>query len=460
MHHSTHQRFLLCLLICLFAAGSGCGKADETALQPFPDKTRWDLVGDSITEIGMYGFYAGVFYHTRYPKNSFEVINCGIPGETAEQGLKRYSWDMAARNPTVATIMFGMNDVNRWLYKPENQTTQYDPERQAAVDKWQHNMHALIDQFKKDNVPVILLTPSPFDDTSTMAAENAPGINVGLGRMASLCHDLARDENIGLVDFFNPMMDMTKKVQAANPAATIIGPDRVHPTNAGQLFMAYLFLTAQHVPTEIAHVTLDDLSGQVTDSGNCSVSEVKVDPTGLTFTYLANALPFPIDPSAADALKWAPQINDLNHETLTVANLATGTYELDVDGQKIRTYTADELKAGVNLGIETAMPQYQQALKVMGALQGSWGSEYVLRAIAGVEAWAPDLPRPVTAAQMEPILEAKLKDNPGLADAISKYHEYKGQEDKVKGDVSWSIDQAVAAAQPVAHTFKLAPVAK
>jgi lysophospholipase L1-like esterase len=454
------QRLLLGFLLCTFAAFGTRTMADDNAPQQFPDKTQWDLVGDSITEIGMYGFYVGVYYQTRFPSMSFKVFNCGIPGETAEMGLKRYSWDMAANNPTVASIMFGMNDVNRWLYKPENQGSQYDSERDAAVVKWAANTKSIIELFKKDNVPVILIEPSIFDQTSTMAAENAPGVNDGLGKIATACIDIAHDENIQLVDFYHPMLELNKRVQATDPAATIIGPDRVHPGNAGHLYMAYLFLTAQHVPTEIAHMTIDGMSGQVTDSGNCTVSKVSADQSGVTFTYLAKALPFPIDPSAADAIKWEPQINDLNKEILTIPNLTAGTYQLEVDGQKIRTYTSDELKAGVNLGVEAGMPQYKQALKVMGDLQSSWGSGYVLRAIASVEAWAPDLPRPVTLDQMGPVLDAKLKENPDLADTIAKYRQYKPDEEKTKGDVNWSIQNAVADAVPTAHVFKITPVTK
>jgi lysophospholipase L1-like esterase len=439
MPTSASPRFLSAFLLCFLAAASGAMADDANALQPFPDKTKWDLVGDSITQIGMYGFYADVFYHTRFPKNSLDVYNCGIPGETAEQGLKRYSWDMAANQPTVASIMFGMNDVNRWLYLAAQQGPQYDPTRQESIDKWDKNTRALIELFKKDNVQVILIEPSIFDDTSTMAAENAPGLNLGLGKMAQHCVDIAREENVGLVDFYHPMLDLNKKVQASDPAATIIGPDRIHPQNAGQLYMAYLFLKAQNVPAEVSHVTIDGMSGQVSDTGNCTVTEAKTDSGGVSFTCLANALPFPIDPDAAQAIKWAPEINDINKEMLTVANLKSGSYDLSIDGQKIRSYTAEELAAGVNLALESNTPEQQQAMKVMKALQGGWGCQYVLRAIAAVEAWAPDLPRPVSLADMEPVLQAKLKDTPGAA---------------------WSTEQAVAAAPPVAHTFKISPAAQ
>jgi lysophospholipase L1-like esterase len=453
-----------CILLFLGMIISPLARAQAT-LAPFPNDTRYAAVGDSITHIGWYSIYIDAFYQTRFPKNNLEVFDCGISGDTADGGIRRFDWDIAAHKPTVASIMFGMNDVGRDLYSASRTGPDVEKLRATNIENWNRNIRNLVDLFKKNGIQVILVTPSIFDDTSTMSSENFPGCNTGLGKIADLGIALAKEENLGLVDFYHPMAALNQKLQAGNPASTIVGPDRVHPGNAGHLYMAYLFLTAQHVPTEIAHVSIDGMSGSLTDSANCKVDRIKADSNGLTFSYLADALPFPIDPSAADAIKWEPAINDLNHETLTVTNLAKGSYDLTVDGKKIRSYTAEELGKGVNLAAEPTMPEYQQALKVLDLVKAKWGSIWVLRAIALGDSWAHDLPHPVTLEQMQPVLDAKIKETANgpwakaVANDVAKYREVKGTEEKIKGDVEWMIPQIQHAAQPVVHAFQITPAA-
>jgi len=451
------------LFLLFFVALNSFRAWGQAPLQPFPDGTRYAAVGDSITHIGWYAIYIDVFYQTRFPKNKTEVFDCGISGDTADGGIRRYKWDIAANKPTVASLMFGMNDVNRGLYAPAAPAANLENQRATCIENWQRNTRNLVDLLKKSGVQTILMTPSIFDDTSTMASPNAPGCNTGLGKIADLGIALAKEENIGLVDFYHPMLALNQKLQAQDPASTIVGTDRVHPGHPGHLYMAWLFLTAQQVPTEIAHASLDGQSGTITGSAHCKVDQVKVDSGGVSFSYLADALPFPIDPSAAEAVKWEPALNDLNHETLTISHLTPGNYDLTVDGKKIRSYTADELAKGVNLASETAMPQYQQALKVLDLCKSKWGSIWVLRAIALGDAWDKDLPHPVTLAQMEPVLDAKLKETANgpwakaVANDVAKYREVKNTEEKVKGDVAWMVPRIHDAAQPVPHEFRLSP---
>jgi lysophospholipase L1-like esterase len=73
------------------------------------------LYGDSITAQRLYTRYVEDFVLTRYPQLHVSFWNAGIPGDTAHGG---YTGDMPARlkrdvfpyQPTVVTIMLGMND--------------------------------------------------------------------------------------------------------------------------------------------------------------------------------------------------------------------------------------------------------------------------------------------------------------------------------------------------------------
>ncbi|MBO5913670.1 MAG: GDSL family lipase, partial [Clostridia bacterium] len=51
---------------------------------------------------------------------NLEVINSGVGGETAGQGLKRFDRDVADKKPDLCIVCWGLNDVNGTV---ENYTT-------------------------------------------------------------------------------------------------------------------------------------------------------------------------------------------------------------------------------------------------------------------------------------------------------------------------------------------------
>jgi hypothetical protein len=107
---------------------------------------------------------------------------------------------------------------------------------------------------------------------------------------------------------------------------------------------------------------------------NAKVDITKNYGTGLSFNYLANALPFPIDSisgvwenpqTQADALGVYPFIKDFNQEILKIENLKKGNYDLVIDGQKIKNFSAETLAKGINMAVLGNTPQYQQAVSIM-----------------------------------------------------------------------------------------------
>lgn len=107
----------------------------------------------------------------------------------------------------------------------------------------------------------------------------------------------------------------------ADPAFTIIGPDRVHPGPPGHLMMAWLFLKAQGAPALVSRVAIDATAGRVTVSENARVGGPVRSGDGWSFTVLAGALPFPIEDAARPLLALAPVERDLNQEILKVEDL-------------------------------------------------------------------------------------------------------------------------------------------
>ncbi len=106
------REYLLIAVMALLAASESRSNSQEFALH---DGDRVVFYGDSITAQRLYTRFMEDFVLTRYPQMHVTFWNAGIPGDTVYGG---YTGDLPARlkrdvfphQPTVITIMLGMND--------------------------------------------------------------------------------------------------------------------------------------------------------------------------------------------------------------------------------------------------------------------------------------------------------------------------------------------------------------
>jgi hypothetical protein len=103
---------------------------------------------------------------------------------------------------------------------------------------------------------------------------------------------------------------------------------------------------------------------------NCNITQLTVTSKGLSFQYLANSLPYPVDSVSRvpgnpqkqfEALNVVPFTNEFNREMLFVKGLKPGNYALSIDGKEIGKWNASEWEKGINLAVIPTTPQYQQA---------------------------------------------------------------------------------------------------
>jgi lysophospholipase L1-like esterase len=434
-------------------------------MAPFPDDTRYAAIGDSITHNGWYAPYVDLYYLTRFPKQRLEIFNCGINGDTVTGGEKRYDWDIAPHHPTVASIMFGMNDVGRELYEAHRTGPELAQQRKQHIDDYEIHLRKLVALLQRDKAQVILILPTIFDNTVVAKAAHYPGVNEAIGECANRAVAVAGDLGCDVVDFYHPMLQVTLEHQKTKPDFSMISGDRTHPTMLGHLFMAYLFLKAQNVPSTVARVSIRATDGSVKHADNCQIDEIKTGPNTLTFRYWANSLPFPIEWWTSQATTWAPFVEDLDQEMLQITGLTDGTYRLAIDDKPIRTYTAGELSAGVNLAIENKTPQARQAQSVWVAYRKRQEIVFKFRTIASVEraAFEPDFPRSATLEQMKPLLDAYLKriaGNPwekAITGEVDAYRACKPHEDEMRSQLTSMLTEVRALAQPKPHVVKISP---
>lgn len=447
--------FVLCFIITTSMEASNFESGD-----------RWCAVGDSITHSGSYHKFINLYYATRFPENRIHYYNCGISGDTAAGVLRRINWDVLDKKPTVVSIMLGMNDVGIFDYGSDKNTPEDEKIRSENIWKYKENMRLLAEKFKAAGVRMIFITPSIYDQTSTMNAPLYYGGNDGLGECSKYVQELAREFDADIVDFHWPMILLNAEQQKTNPQYTLVGADRVHPGDTGHFVMAYLFLKDQGSPQYVSAVTINAKNRSVELESNCEVSDLKISNNKISFTSLEKALPFPVQEGAKPALSLVPFIEDLNQEILKIVNLKDGTYSLKIDSEYIADFSSHDLEKGINLALYTGTPQYKQALKVMEANDNRNGiMSHTLRNIAIVEyLYYPERDKGSnTLEQIQPTINKAREDARNtaasfLANFIDNYEKDKPNELKLIQEAEFWDNEMWKRAKPQSHKFIITKV--
>jgi len=374
------KRTILALWTLLLVLGHG-----QPTATAFKDGDRVALIGDSITHGGAWHAYLYDYYLTRAPKSRIVFYNCGISGDSAAGALSRFDWDVAPKKPNRATIMLGMNDVGRTYYGVENPGADLLARRTNQYLSWRENMAKLTARLVDLKVEVTLITPSPYDQTATLKEKNLYGVNDILAICGETAKAMARAQRFGLVDFNGPFTALNLEVQKTNAEATLVGRDRVHPGDLGHFILAYLFLKSQGRTATVAAVEIDAKGKKASLQENCTVTDLAFPSGGVSYTYLAASLPFPVTGAYASADTLVRWTEDLNRETVKVTGLEDGEYALIMDDAALGTFTAAQLSRGLNLATNLASPAQLQAQAVHKTNWDRGNQERILRGLGQVE---------------------------------------------------------------------------
>jgi lysophospholipase L1-like esterase len=470
MSYITHKT--LALLLCGVISVGGLQSIDA---EPFQDGDKVCFLGDSITHNGYFHSYIYLYYQTRFPNRHVEFINCGVSGGRTSGALSRLDEDVLVHNPNVIVINLGMNDVGTSHY------IKFSGEKKKAsvallLEKYRNNMTELVDRIlAHDPKPeIILLSPSPYDQTGTQERESAVGKNDSLIEVTKFLKKLAAEKGVKFIDQHSPMHAMNMAGQAKDPDFTIISADRVHPGPMGHMIMAHLFLTGQDVGDLVSHVNLSihGSTAKVNAAKKAKVDVIKVEEGVVEFAVSAESLPYPVEdivrksnqPTARAALDFVPFQDQLNQEILEVKGLAAPRYQLDIDGTPVGIYTSAELAIGINLAGNELTPQYQQAETVARLNHERWDMERPLRALPYVRTKVmreggvdPDDANAVT-AYLESWREGTAhRDHNSTYDRQFAEFKHPVVRQERWDKLAEKTKQIYAASQPIKHTYVLTP---
>ena len=382
------KRFVSVVFVCTFLNFL----LTAQSVSPFKDGARAVFLGNSITDGGHYHSYIWLYYMTRFPYMDLEVYNAGIGGNTAADMYERLDGDVFSKKPTVLMVTFGMNDTGYFEYNSDDAENfgkrKYDEciKNYKKIEKRLQNL---------ENVNIVQVGGSPYDETAEIEGNTAfKGKNAVMDKVVAFQKESAMENGWEFVDFSKPMVEIGQNAQKKDPEFSLSMGDRIHPDNDGHMVMAYLFLKAQgFAGKKVAEVFVDAGSCLVKAAENCAVSDIEKDRKSISFDYLAESLPYPMDTIArgfgshrgqAGALELVPFMEEMNQEVLKVSGLE-GDNELFIDGESMGVWSAEEFAEGINLAEITWTPQYQQALQVMYLNEWRWEIERTFRDFAWMQ---------------------------------------------------------------------------
>lgn len=366
------------------------------------DGDRVVFLGDSITEQRLYTTYIEAYTLTRHPDWNLHFRNVGWGGDTAwlrqrshpdektlfaageaEQqkmvfqsvyrGLER---DVLPLKPTFVTIKFGMNDHS------------YQAFREDIFKAYVRSQEELGKVLEANGARVAYLTPQPIEDKRPDPDKDIK--NLSLRKFSDGLHTVAGKVHGTFVDQFDPYMAIMMKARTINPEAVIGGGDSVHPGPIGHTVMAWAVLKGLGASALVSSADLNAAAKKLNAAENCQIENLSFADGSVSFDRLDQALPMPIDPKAAEALKLAPITDELNRYEIKITGLPEGRYEISVDGDILGHVTGEALAKGHNLGANLGpiTAQSQQVLKLVFDKNNQFFNRWRNVQLANLPGWA------------------------------------------------------------------------
>ncbi len=171
-------------------------------------------LGDSLT----YGWMVGKGYlaffeeliNIRYPESIIEIINRGVPGDTARGGLLRLAGHVISSKPDLVLVQFALNDAFNG----------------HPVSQFKENISSIITEIKANTSAEILLgTSSALQGADKDIAE----------KYYSALFDIAKDKGIPIAlthEYWE------QKIAQGTKFESLVQNDGVHPNEEGYRLMA------------------------------------------------------------------------------------------------------------------------------------------------------------------------------------------------------------------------------
>ena len=134
------------------------------------------------------------------------VINAGVGGNNTNLARARFAQDVLDHDPDMVVIQFGINDAAVDVWKDPPKTTP-----RVDVGTYVDNLRYFVRTLRSQGADVMLMTPNPLRWTPSLKkrygrppydADDVDGFNVLLSRYAQMVREVARAEDVPLIDVY------------------------------------------------------------------------------------------------------------------------------------------------------------------------------------------------------------------------------------------------------------------
>jgi lysophospholipase L1-like esterase len=230
------------------AAAGASGSATAPAPMPLLIKPgdHVAICGDSITEQRIYSRYIAEYLLACSGVPDLDVAQFGWSGETAQGFALRLDKSLAWYKPTVATMLYGMNDGRYIAFSDD------------AGNVYRDNMGKCLDSLKGLGARSVLVSsPGAVDTTSFNRPCGPSQYNDTLNHLGNLGEEVAKAHGQTFVDTHQDMVSaMFKAKNVLGQTFLVCGKDGVHPDNDGHLVMMASLLEGLGCDGAIARVQI------------------------------------------------------------------------------------------------------------------------------------------------------------------------------------------------------------
>jgi lysophospholipase L1-like esterase len=317
---------------------------------------RLAIIGDSITEQKMYSRIIETYVTVCLPELKITARQYGWSGETAEGFKRRMVNDCLRFKPTVATLCYGMNDHR------------YKPYEEGTAKWYRENYGAVAKGLKEAGARVVIGSPGPVGKMPSWvktATGTVEDLNLNLCAFRNLDIELAKELDVRFADVFWPMYTGFWAAKAKyGKDYEVAGNDGVHPDWSGHLLMAYAFLRGLGCDGDIGTITVDLAGGKATASTGHTVQGVAdgaVTVVSTRYPFCATGVADKHN-SIRSGMTLVPFNQQLNRLVLVAKGGSAASYAVTWGGES-RTYTKEQLAAGVNLADDFAANPFSDAFR-------------------------------------------------------------------------------------------------
>ncbi len=203
------------------------------------------------------------------------------------------------------------------------------------------------------------------------------GSNFAFGKLSDGLKELAEKYDVPFIDTWGMSNEYTERIRKEYGASLVItGTDGLHHSQNGGYLVGYIIARGQETDEIVAAVEIDATTNTSTTDG-ATVSGLSASSTGVSYTYLADALPmYAKAPGYIYAEGYGVDItNTMNKEIIKVTGLQEGKYTIKMGENVLCTVSNKDLENGVNIATLENNPGQIQAKGIYeNYAVGKWGA--------------------------------------------------------------------------------------